>query len=77
MEFQLQIGTVSCTLVCISVVHSKFCLGLLEGDSYETDNRMTSIARQQILNKHEQTAAARERLGEHVPVAKGTHAAEE
>jgi hypothetical protein len=32
---------------------------------------------QQILNKQEQTAAARERLSIHVPVATNTHATEE
>jgi hypothetical protein len=33
----------------------------------------TSVAGQQILNKQEQTAAARERLGKHVPAATDTH----
>jgi hypothetical protein len=33
---------------------------------------MTSVARQQIINKKEQTTAARERLGKHVPAARNT-----
>jgi hypothetical protein len=38
----------------------------------ETDNRMTSVARQQILNKQEWTAAAKELLGKHIPAAMDT-----
>jgi hypothetical protein len=37
----------------------------------------TSTAGQQILNKLEQKAAAREQLGKHIPVAMDTHATEE
>jgi hypothetical protein len=38
------------------------------GNGRETDNEMTSIARQQILNKQVQMAPARERLSKHIPV---------
>jgi hypothetical protein len=34
---------------------------------------MTSVATQQILNKKEQTTAAREQLGKHVPAATDMH----
>jgi hypothetical protein len=34
---------------------------------------MTALASQQIRSKQEQTAAARERLGKHVPVATDMH----
>jgi hypothetical protein len=37
----------------------------------------TSVSRQQILNKQEQTAVAKERLGKYVPAATDTHATEE
>jgi hypothetical protein len=47
------------------------------GNGRETDNGTTSVARQQILNKLEQTAVATERLGKHVPAATDTHATEE
>jgi hypothetical protein len=40
---------------------------LFLGNGYKIDNGMTSVARQQILNKQEQTAAAREHLGKQVP----------
>jgi hypothetical protein len=33
----------------------------------ETDSKMTSVARQLILNKQQQTATAREQLGKHIP----------
>jgi hypothetical protein len=33
---------------------------------------MTSVARQQILNKHEYMAGARERFSKHVPAATDT-----
>jgi hypothetical protein len=47
------------------------------GNGLEIDNGTTSFATQEILNKQEYTAAARERLGKHVPAATDTHAAEE
>jgi hypothetical protein len=43
----------------------------------EIDNGTTSAARHQILNKREWTAAARERLGKHVPAPTDTHAKDE
>jgi hypothetical protein len=36
----------------------------------ETDSRMMSVVRYQILDKQEYTAAARERLGKHFPAAR-------
>jgi hypothetical protein len=42
------------------------------GNSRETDNGTTSIARQQIHNKQEYKADARERLGKYVPAATDT-----
>jgi hypothetical protein len=41
------------------------------GNGSETDNRTMSVARQQILNKQKQTAAAMERLDKHVPFGNG------
>jgi hypothetical protein len=38
---------------------------------------MTSVAREQILNKHEQRAAAMERHGKHIPAEINMHATEE
>jgi cytochrome c5 len=46
---------------------------LFLGNGRETDNGTKSVARQQIISKQEQTAAARERLGKHVPAATNTH----
>jgi hypothetical protein len=45
-----------------------------KGKGRQTDNGTTSVTRQQILNKQKLTAAARERLGKHVPAATDTHA---
>jgi hypothetical protein len=42
---------------------------LFLGNGNKRDNGTTSFARQQILNKQEQTGAATERLGTHVPAA--------
>jgi hypothetical protein len=47
------------------------------GNNHLADNGATSITRQQILNKQEQKAATRERLGKHYPAATDTHAIEE
>jgi hypothetical protein len=46
----------------------------LLGSDAETDNKTTFAARQQIVNKEEFMAAARERLGKHVPAATDTRA---
>jgi hypothetical protein len=43
---------------------------LFLGNGSETDNGTTSVARQQILNKQEETAAAREWLGKDIPAEK-------
>jgi hypothetical protein len=45
------------------------------GNVRQTDNRTTSVTRQQIFNKQILTAAAPERLGKHVPAATDMHAA--
>jgi hypothetical protein len=42
------------------------------GNGRETVNGTTSVATQQILNKQDEMAAARERFGEHVPAEKVT-----
>jgi hypothetical protein len=42
------------------------------GNGRETDNGTTSVAREQILNKQEQTAASTERIGKRVPAATDT-----
>jgi hypothetical protein len=47
---------------------------LFLGNGREMNNVTTSIARQQILNKQEHMADARERLGKHVPAAMDTQA---
>jgi hypothetical protein len=49
----------------------------LLGSDLETDNDTTFAASQQIFNKQEQTAGARERLDKHVPAAMDTHATTE
>jgi hypothetical protein len=41
------------------------------GNGREADNEMTSVSRQQILNKREQKAADGERLSKHVPRGDG------
>jgi hypothetical protein len=46
----------------------------LLGSNLETDNDTKFAARQQIFNKEEYTAAARERFGKQVPAEKDTHA---
>lgn len=45
-------------------------IGSFLGKGRETNNRATSAARRQILNKQEQTIAAREVLGKQVPAAR-------
>jgi hypothetical protein len=47
------------------------------GSGRKTNSGTMSVARQQILNKQEKTAAARERLGKHVCAAMDMHVAEE
>jgi hypothetical protein len=42
------------------------------GNGRETDNGTRPVARQQILDKQQQTAAAREQLGKQVPAATDT-----
>jgi hypothetical protein len=42
------------------------------GNGRETDNGTTSLAREQILNKQEQTTASIVRIGKHVPAANNT-----
>jgi hypothetical protein len=44
------------------------------GDGGETNKGTTSLSKQEILNKQEQKAAAREELGKHVQVAMDKHA---
>jgi hypothetical protein len=39
------------------------------GSDRESNTETISVARQQLINKHEFKAAAREQLGKHVPVA--------
>jgi hypothetical protein len=46
------------------------------GNGSETDNGTMSVARQQILNKQEYTAAVKKPLGKHVSAATDTHATE-
>jgi hypothetical protein len=46
------------------------------GNGCEAYNGTTSVPRQQILNKQEQTAAAKEGIGKHVPATTHMHATE-
>jgi hypothetical protein len=44
----------------------------LLGNGREADSGMTFVAGQKVINKQEQTAAARKRLGKRVPAATDT-----
>jgi hypothetical protein len=47
------------------------------GSDSERDNGMTFVAREQIFNKQEQTAAAMEWHGKHIPKAMDVHVIDE